>query len=243
MGVARGIPVQPGTNVTGVDIPMSTLFDQGVTITPQPPAPAPTGPDRLTSQLAVSLDETTYAVFPNGTITTLLPVNGSVSFIGVPALDNALAGQSYVYSGTAGTGPSSGVPLSAVSLIETTNADTPVTVGGFLALPTPQEPAMGVWDGTEVTFGETSSFDLAEIIVTSGSGLVTWTIVAPGGQTSFEVPDLSGFSDNPGLVHGSIQAVFYVANISSFQYGQLVYGQLNSGGWNAYAETVSNGAY
>ena len=137
MGVARGVPVLPATDVTGVDIPMTTLLDQAVTLTPKPPAPGPNGPDRLTSQLVVTLDETTYAVLPNGAQTTFLPVSGNVSFVGMPALDNALAGQSYVYSGSATTGATGGQPYSIVSLIETTNANTPVAVGGFLGIPIP----------------------------------------------------------------------------------------------------------
>jgi hypothetical protein len=243
MGVARGVPVLPGTDVTGVDIPMTTLLDQAVTLNPTPPLPTPSGPDRLTSQLAVTLDETTYAVLPNGTQTAFLPVSGSVTFIGMPALDNGLAGQSYVYSGSATTGPSFQPPSSVVSLIETTNANTPVTIGGFLGVPTPVEPANGTWSGTHVTFTEQSSFDLAELNISSGNGLVTWTIIAPSGDTSFDVPDLSGFSDNAGLRRGGIQTVVYVANIASFQYGQVRYGQLSSGAWNAYATNVSNGAY
>ncbi len=243
MGVARGIAVLPSSDVTGVDIPMNTLLDQGVTLIPNPPPPTVSGPDHLTSQLAVSLDETTYAVLPNGTQTAFLPVEASVSFIGVPALNNALAGQSYVYSGTAATGAGNTPPLSVVALVETTNANTTVVVGGFLAVPAPVQPGAGTWSGTHVTIAEPSSFDLVEINVASAAGLVTWTIVAPQGDTSFDVPDLSGFADNVGLRHGAIQTVAYVASIASFQYGQLRYGQLSAGAWNAYAENVGNGAY
>jgi len=241
MGVARGVPVQPSTEVTGVDIPMTTLLDQGVTFAPTPPGPGAQGPNLLNVELAVSLDETTYAILPNGQQSLPLPVSGNVSFIGVPALDNALAGQSYVFSAAAVTGPSASIPSSQVALVETTNADTPVSVGGFLAVPTVLQPSAGAWAGTQVSIGEASSFDLLELTVSSG--LVTWTIVAPKGDTSFSVPDLSGFSDAVGLPHGPLQTVVYVASIASFQYGELVTGQLSTGAWNAYAANSIAGVY
>ena len=133
-------------------------------------------------------------------------MSGNVSFIGVPALDNALAGQSYVF-----------------------------------AVPTVLQPSAGAWAGTQVSIGEASSFDLLELTVSSG--LVTWTIVAPKGDTSFSVPDLSGFSDAVGLPHGPLQTVVYVASIASFQYGELVTGQLSTGAWNAYAANSIAGVY
>jgi hypothetical protein len=243
MGVARGISLQPSTNVTGVDIPMDIVFDNAVTLTPEPPAPAPQGPDRLVSQLAVTLDETTYAVLPSGQQVTFLPVGGNVSFVGVPALDNALASQSYVVSGSAVTGSSFGMPESVVSFLNTTNVDTPITLGGFLGVPIPGVPAQGTWSGTQVSFGAPSSFDLAMLTVSSGNNLVTWTIVAPTGDTAFNLPDLSGFPDSVGLVHGAIETTVYVANINSFQYGQVVYGQLSTSAWNAYAAASASGVY
>ena len=120
---------------------------------------------------------------------------------------------------------------------------TPVALGGFLSVPVLQQPAAATWDGIHVSFASTSTFDLAEISVSSGSGLVTWTIVAPAGSTTFDVPDLSGFSDNVGLVHGAIQTTVYVANITSFQYGSIEYGQLGTGAWNAYAADSLSGTY
>ncbi len=243
MGVVQGVPITPSTKVTGADIMMNILMDHGVVITAQTPAPGPRGPDRLVSQLAVTLGENLFATLANGTQTTLYPVGGSVSFLGVPALDQALAGQSYTLGAAAVTGPADSYPESVVSRVNTTQTNAPVTLGGFLPVPTLQQPGTGTWSGTHVQIGASGPVDLVEMGVSSGAGLVTWTIIAPGNATSFDVPDLSGLPNNVGLIRGAIQTQVYVASITNFQYGTLRYGQLSSGAWNAFATDALSGVY
>jgi hypothetical protein len=243
MGVARGIPVQPGVRTTGVDIPMTTLFDHQVTTVPQPPATTPRGPDRLVSQLAVTLGPNLFAILPQGTITSLLPVAGNVTFGGVPSLDGTLAGESYDLNASAVTGQNAGVPLSVVTRIDTTDANDPITIGGFVGVPGFVQPGAGTWGGTHVQFQETGTFDLSVTYVSSAGGLVSWEIVAPAGDTSFDVPDLSQVAGVGNLYHGPITTSLSVARIGSFDYGSLRYGQLSSGGWSAYAQDSASGAY
>jgi hypothetical protein len=245
MGVARGVPVEPGARTVQVDIAMSTLLDHQVKIQPQPPAPGARGPDRLVAELGVSLGATGFAVFPAGFQQALLPLGGGLAFTGVPSLDGALAGQSYVMAVTAGTGSSLGPPASVISRVRTTDASSVITVGGFLPPPIPADPGTGPWGGTKVNFTGGGTYDLAFIEVTSGGGLVTWAIVAPGGNTSFEVPDLHALPgpDYVGIQGGDINTVIYTARIDAFSYGKLRYGQLASGAWSAYAFDRANGSY
>jgi hypothetical protein len=243
MGMATGVPVLPGTRTTGVDIPMTTLLNRTLTTIPQPPTPGPQGPDRLVSSLAIALAPGGYALLPQGTQTRLLPTFGDLSFVGVPALDDSLAGSSYELSDSAVTGPNGDNPLSVVAAIETTDANDPVTVGGFFAIPTLVSPGASAWDGTHVQLQASGPVDLAVFGVSSGGGLVQWEIIAPGSDLSFTVPDLSQVPNVDGLVRGPITTTFYIGRITGFQYGSLRTGQIQTSAWNAYAENVASGSY
>lgn len=243
IGVVRGVPVQPNVTVAGVDIPMTTLLNHTVTTVPQPPAPGPRGPDRLVSTLAIDVGSSLFAVLPQGSTTTLLPVPGDVVFAGVPTLDGTLSSAQYALAAQAVTGTSSTVPMSVVTGIETTNSNDPVTIGGFLGIPALVQPPAGTWDGTQVQLTTTGPVDLAVINVTSGDGLVTWEIVAPGTDLSFSLPDISQVPGVDSLVHGTISTTFAVANINGFQYSQLPSGQLGSSSWSAYAQDTALGSY
>ncbi len=246
MGVARGVAVPAQSRVQGVDVKMDVLFDHQVTISAQPPAPGPRGPDRFTGSIATTLGAAGYAILPRGTRSTTLPAPATMPFLGVPALDHAMAGEQYVVGGVAATGPDQQLPASVVGRIRTTNANTPVSLGGFLGVPVLGQPGAGVWNGKHVEFsGATGPVDLSVTQIASGAGLVTWTIVAPGGKTSFNVPDLASIAspDPLGLVPGAISTTVYVARIEQFDYGRLRYGQLSTGPWSAYAFDSLGGVY
>jgi hypothetical protein len=243
MGVARGVPVLPNAKTVGVAIPMTSVLDHALAMVPQPPPPAPRGPDRLLSTIALDLGAGKYALLPQGAATTLLPVAGTVSFVGVPALDGTLAGASYDLAAQAVTGTSQGAPLSVVSGIETTDANGPVTIGGFFGIPTLAEPSIATWGGTHVALQASGPIDLAVVDVSSGSGLVEWQIVAPGSDLSFDLPDISKIPGVASLQHGPIATTFSIARMNGFQYGLLRSGQLSSSAWSAYAQDVAQGSY
>lgn len=246
MGVARGVSVPAQTRVQGVDIKMDVLFDHQVTIAPAPPTPGPRGPDRLSANIAVTLGAAGYAILPDATRVVPLPFTGDIPFVGVPSLDYALAGEQYVLGAQAATGSSLQEPDSVVSRIRTSNANTPVALGGFLGVPVPDSPGAGTWNGTHVSFGGASgAVDLTMVQIASANGLVTWNIVAPGAKKDFDVPDLSQLpsSKNYGLVHGAIQTTIYVSRIDAFDYGKVRYGQLTPGAWSAYASDSLGGVY
>ena len=235
MGVVRGVPVYPSTKTTGVDIPMTTVLDHEVTLTPNPPVAAPRGPDRFYAQLAVTVGTNAFATIPTGATTTFLPVSGNVPFAGVPGLDGTLSGESYAITAAAVTGASLGIPASIVTRIDTTDSNSPVVVSGFLGIPWLREPSTGTWIGTHARVDTSGAFDLMRVDIESGGGLVTWMILAPGTTTSFDLPDLSTLPNGVGLVRGAISSTAYVARINQFDYGKLRYGQFGSGSWNAYA--------
>jgi hypothetical protein len=243
MGMATGVPVLPGTKTTGVDIPMTTLLNRTFTTVPQPPTPGPQGPDRLVSSLSIALGPGGYAVLPQGTQTVLLPTFGDLSFVGVPALDNSLAGSFYELNDSAVTGPAQGDPVSVVQAIETTDANDPVTVSGFFAIPTLVSPPASVWNGTAVQLQASGPVDLAVFNISSGGGLIQWEIVAPGSDLSFTVPDISQVPGVDSLVHGPVSTTFDIARITGFEYGSLVSGQIQTSAWNAYAENIASGSY
>ncbi|CAN5912866.1 hypothetical protein BH11MYX4_BH11MYX4_09700 [soil metagenome] len=246
MGIARGISVPAQTHVTGVDLKMDILFDHQVTLSPQPPAPGPRGPDRFAGSVAMTLGSAGFAILPRALQVVTLPAPASIPFVGVPSLDRAAAGEQYVLGGVAATGADLQRPASIVSRIRTTNANDPVVLGGFLGVPVLSEPGNGGWGGTHVEFtGATGPVDLEEVQITSGNGLVTWTIAAPGGVKSFDVPDLAMLSspDNLGLVRGAITTTVRAARIDGFTYGKLRQGQLTSTSWNAHAFDALDGAY
>ncbi|MBV9945268.1 MAG: IPT/TIG domain-containing protein [Myxococcales bacterium] len=243
LGVARGILVQPGASTLNIDIPMDAVFDHTLATVPNPPAGSPAGPDRLLSTLAIDLGAGQFAVLPQGTTTSLLPAPGGVDFVGVPALSGSLANAAYNVTAQAVTGAAASPPLSVVSQLETTDANDPLRVAGFLGVPTPIQPPSGAWDGRHVAMQVGGSADLAVVNVTSGNGLVTWTIVAPGNDLRFEVPDLAQVAGVGTLARGPITTNFYAARVPSFSYDNLRYGQISTRAWSAYAQNVTAGSY
>jgi len=243
MGVVRGVAAYPNTKTTGVYVPMTTVFDHALTTVPQPPASTPRGPDRLVTTLALDLGAGSFAALPLGQATTLLPAPSQVDFVGIPALDGTLAGASYELNAAAVTGAGQGVPLSAVARIETTDANDPLTVGGFLPVPTIVQPSSGTWGGTHVALQASGAIDLVVVGVSSADGLVNWQIVAPGTDPSFDLPDLTQVPGVGTLVHGPITTTISIARLDQFTYGALRTGQLYAGAWNAYAQDVVTGSY
>ena len=249
MGVARGISVPAQTRVTGIDVKMDILFDHQVTVAPLPPAPTVRGPDRFASSVAMTFGAQGFAILPRGVQSAPYPVPATIPFIGVPSLDNGVAGEQYVLGGVAATGAELQRPASVVSRVRTTNANAPVTLGGFLPIPVHGEPATGIWKGTRVQFTGPSTVvapDQLEVItIGSGDGLVTWTIAAPGGVTSFDLPDLHALPgpDPVGLVEGLIETTIRLGRIEAFSYGKIRQGQLAPTSWNAHAFDALTGVY
>ncbi len=247
LGVVRGVGLGAKQRVVGTDIFMNVVADHALTIAAAPPGPSGRGPDRLVTQVAMSLG-TGFATLPLGERITPLPLSGPIPFVGLPSLDSAVATESYVVSARAVSGPKETVPVSVVSRVRTTSTNTPLALGGFLPVPKMAEPSVGAWDGKRVRFSlspEVTTADLVKLTVSSGNGLVSWTIVAPGSVRDAAVPDLSALPgpDPLGLTRGPINSTLSLARIEGFDYARLRFGHLASGSWSAYAIDALGGAF
>ena len=237
LGFVRGVGLGARQKVVGADIFMNVIADAPLAVSATTPPPAPRSPDRLVTQVALSLG-TGFATLPLGERTTLLPVTAPITYVGLPSLDAAAATESYVISARAVSGPRAELPLSAVSRVRTNGQQ--IALGGFLPVPQMVAPAAGAWDGKRIKFNmipESTTADLVKVSVMSRGGLVGWTIVLPGNVRDAAVPDLSALPgpDMLGLVRGPIVSTVSVARIEAFDYGRLRFGQLGSGSWSASA--------
>jgi hypothetical protein len=236
MGLVKGVPVFAGEATTDIYISMVPM-ELALTIDASPPAPGPSGPDRLVSQVAIRFGNEGFGILPAGTKTPLLPLSSDVDFVGLPWLGDSLAGSSYFVSSRAVTGPAFLAPMSVVGSIQATTTAFPVTVDGFVGLPTLETPGLNqVWDGRhlDVSFGGGSVIDLTVYDIAAQSGLYHWFVAVPGGGRAIEIPDLRQIAE-AGPPSGPITIGVYGARIDDFEYGQLRYKHLRPFGMNAYS--------
>jgi len=74
--------------------------------------------------------------------------------------------------------------------------------------------------------------------IQAGAGLVEWLVAIPGSKSPVELPDLASLG--LGLPPGPLSIFVYGGHVGdgSFDYGTLVYRQLDARGWTAYAYDV-----
>lgn len=248
-GVTKGIATKPSGTTDDVVIVLDHYLDKQVVVHVEPPKPGKSGPDRVNTSVAVTLGNYGWAILPGAQKTTLLPLDQDLTFVGLPSLDGSLANLSYMTSAQAATGPSNTLPISVVARVATSSASQVVWLDGFLAVPELGAPKAGaVWDGSSFDVALSpggAGPDLLVFDVSSGGGLVNWTIASPGNIPSFKLPDLRSLAQ-AGLVPGSITTQVSAARIltadtasgGKFDYGQLRYRHLSSRGWTAYAQDV-----
>lgn len=242
MGVARGVVVQPGAPVAGVDLAMTIPLDQSVRVLPTPPSATSRGPDRLALFLAPSLATGAFALLP--AMSRSVPLGSSeVAFRGVPALVGPLEAESYVVSARAATSASMALPASAVARFRTRDTANAVTLGGFVPIPVLREPSVGFWSGRHVELTASGAVDLVALVVSSAGGLVAWTIVGPGTAQAFDLPDLAALPDRVGLARGALTVQVYAARIDGFRYDRLRQGQIAESAFSAFATDVRTLAY
>jgi hypothetical protein len=76
------------------------------------------------------------------------------------------------------------------------------------------------------------------IQLSSGAGLVTWLVAAPGGTRDLVLPNLATAFPPGAPVPGNVSISIFGAGIDAFDYGQLRYRQLSPSGFNAYSLDV-----
>jgi hypothetical protein len=245
MGLVRGVSATPGMTTSNIFIPMNIRLDHAVQVVAKTPDPGPRGPDRASFTVAVELQRGGYAILPASGESSILPVDRSLSFVGLPALAGPLAGTRYIASSLAGTGPLLTAPLSQVGFFASTSES--IGLDAFLAVPALSYPASGMaWDGRRLSYQFAPSgapVDVTVVEVSSAGGLVNWLVAAPGGTRDLSLPDLrSAFPDGAPLP-GNVSVRILGGRVAGFNYGQLRYRQLVPSGLDAYSLDVFAARY
>lgn len=239
MGVAPGVTTKPNTTTVDVFIPIDVPLDHALSLEIQPPQVTTRGPDRVEANVVLRLSEAGYAILPGGRQSRLLPGSHTFDFVGVPALTGSLAGARYVTFADAVTGSNRGLPHSFSGLFATSDSTGPIPLDNFLEVPRLSFPEAGdrwAGDRLEVTWPAGGvPVDLVVIEIESGSGLVTWTIAAPGSERVIELPDLRTLAPAGALARGPLEILVTAAQIRDFDYGSLRYRELGTNGFDAYA--------
>lgn len=245
MGVLRGLYVDPGEVVEGVAIAMDRTLDQALTLDIEGPPTSERGPDRVDARVAVQIPGSGYAMLPNTAVDLPLPGSGSRRVIGLPALLGDLEGGEYVVGARAVTAIGAG-PVSVLPLTTAREASQPVAVGGFVPVPT-----LTVGTDDQVRWNRQlgvswtdrgRSVDLVAYEVQSGSGLITWSIIAPPLPETITLPDLSSLPDGD-LLPGVVDVTVSLASIPDIDYAQLSLEQVRRSGWEAYAADSTSARY
>jgi hypothetical protein len=241
MGIVRGVAAALGQTTSDIFIPIDIRLDHAVSLAVNTPSPGPRGPDRARLAVSVEVERGGYAVIPAGIVSSTLPVDRTISFVGLPPLTAALANGRYVASGLAATGPTFTTPLSQVGHSASTAES--IGMGEFLSVPVLTDPDLGgSWDGSHLVFAFAPGggvVDLTVLQVQSAAGLVTWTVVVPGGGSQIvSLPDLRHAFPDGALVPGSVSISVFGGHLQGFDYTALRYGQLSPSGFDAYAMDV-----
>lgn len=247
MGLTRGVNAAASQVKNDIFIQIDMPLDHALSIDATGPKPTPRGPDRMEATLAIEVGNQGYILLPNGKLESLLPSPGAFRFVGVPPLAGSLTGARYVATAAAYTGSARGAPMSAVGLFASVTTSETLGLGEFLELPQLDSPASSTaWNGHGFAISRAAGGprpDLTIVDVSSGSGLVTWRIIAPGPVKTLEVPDLGALPGELGIVPGAIAIQVTIATVDDFSYGALENRQLGPRGWRSYARDIAFASY
>jgi hypothetical protein len=245
MGVVRGVSATPGMTTANIFIPMNIRLDHSVAVTAKTPDPGPRGPDRASFTVALELQRGGYAILPASGASSILPVDRSLSFVGLPALAGPLSGSRYIASSLAGTGPLLTAPLSQVGFFASTSES--IGLDAFLSVPVLSYPGSGVpWDGKRVSYAYAASgapVDITVVEISSAGGLVNWLVAAPGGTRDITLPDLRSAFPEGAPLPGNVSISILGGHVAAFDYGDLRYRQLDPRGLDAYSLDVFSARY
>jgi IPT/TIG domain len=247
MGLVRGVAAAPGDTKSDVFIQIDVDLDHTLTLDLSPPSVTPRGPDRIQASASIRVGTEGYAPLPNGYISRVLPLAGPLSFVGVPTLTGSLLGTSYIATARAVTGEAQGTPRSVVGQLSATDTSEPLLIDNFVQVPVLTVPARNsAWDGkglASTRAGGGSAVDLFVYEVESAGGLIAWTVIAPGSNEAFSLPDLNALSPDLGVRPGPLTINVNAARIENFAYGTLRYRDTTQRGWTAYATDVFYASY
>lgn len=237
-GVAKGVSTKPGEETSDVTMEINTTLDQSVELQIEPPLPSSKGPDRLQATVALSLGLAGYAIFPGAQRVIPMPVQGTLSFVGLPPLIDSLANFRYVATAVAATGSQLQFPVTSAGSTAFYDTSKPLLIDGFVQLPKLKTPGGSLWDGVSYQLESPKGGVIPDLIyydISSGGGLVNWTLVTPGDMTGVVLPDLRTFQ-GAGLIPGPIVVTVSAATVDSFNYNSLRYRDLYRSSWLTYAQ-------
>jgi hypothetical protein len=246
LGMLRGIYAGPGETIDGLSIAMNLTLDQALTLELEEPAAGARGPDRLVINAAVQTSEQGFLLLPNLSRQSPLPGTGSLDLVGLPPLGRALDGSEYALSVRAATGPNLGPPYTVLPLLTAREASQGVPVRSFVPVPTLSVGATqaGSWTrALAVTWTDRGrSVDLIHYSVSSGAGLISWSIIAPPGAGAVELPELARLPEGD-LLPGALDVVVSLASVPELDYAKLELEQIRRAAWQAYAVDVAPTRY
>ncbi|MFI5301224.1 MAG: hypothetical protein ACHREM_24330, partial [Polyangiales bacterium] len=238
LGVVQGIGVAPLATVTDVLIPMTIGFTQQLDVSATGAPLGSPGPDRLDTTLVIDLGPNEI-VLPNGFREDLLPTSTTLSFVGIPGLEGALAAGSYDVAVLDVTGSSGGLPTTGVLRRTTRSTGAPLSVGSFVPIPTLASPTpTATWSGATLVIElPPSTADLINVQIATVDGVTGWNVIAPGESRTIVLPD---FSSTPelGLPKGPFTLQVNAARLDGFNYQAMRYSSLYRSSWTAYATNV-----
>jgi hypothetical protein len=195
---------------------------------------------------AVRTAEQGFLLLPNLSRQTPLPGTGALDLIGLPALGRVLEGAEYAVSVRAVTGSGMGPPYTVLPLLTAREASQGLAVRSFVPVPTLAvgKTPNGSWARTlSVSWTDRGrSVDLIHYAVSSGAGLISWSIIAPPDALSVELPEL-GRLPQGDLLPGGLQVVASLASVPELDYAQLDLDQIRNTAWPAYAVDVASTRY
>jgi len=86
------------------------------------------------------------------------------------------------------------------------------------------------------------SVDLIEYSISSGLGLISWTVATPPDVASVDLPDLSRLPQGD-LLPGALDVTVSLAGLADFDYAKLGLRQLRRQAWQAFALDVAPSQY
>jgi hypothetical protein len=242
-GFARGLTVTAGGVLENADISLDNALDRALDLDVSTLAPTADGPNRLDVSAAVQLAQGAFALLPSTLQNLPLASRTAASLVGLPALARELAGAGIVVDARATTGSSRDLPVSVVSGYRVASLDVRTSLGGFLPIPAFTGTPLAPFGASPIAFADATPCSLLVTRVSSGGGLVTWTIVAPGGATGVTLPSLAGLPSDHDLRPGALQTRLTCARVENFSYDRMRLGEGTEAAWSAFAARAYQGRY
>jgi len=196
--------------------------------------------------VAVQTSDQGFLLLPNLSLEAPVPGSSSLSLVGLPALVRGLEGSEYAISVRAVSGAAANLPQSVLPLITAREASQPIPVRSFVPVPTLSvgTTPQGTWNRSlAVSWTDRGrSVDLVQYSISSGSGLINWTVTTPPDVLSVDLPDLSRLPQGD-LLPGALDVLVSLAGLEDFDYAKLDLRELRRQAWQAFALDVAPSLY